>query len=55
MTQTFQVVTKNRFTGETFVLGAFETIQEANALKLRANAWPSLTGKRKTYQVVQAA
>lgn len=58
--QMFQVVRKNRFTGETFVLGTFATIQDANDLKLRTNASPSnyggkSRGSSEMYRVVQVA
>jgi hypothetical protein len=40
----FQVVRKNRFNGQTFVLAVCDTIQAANALKQRMNAMTSNKG-----------
>jgi hypothetical protein len=47
----FQVSRKNRFSGETFVLGTYATIQEANRQRALANARRADAN----YKVVQVA
>ena len=47
----FQVVTKSKFRPETFVLATVATIQEANAIRLQANA----RRPDANYKVVEAA